>query len=157
MDACKNNVALTHPYHEGKWCSKFDWIPPSGLGGDSLMDRWMDNRHMDGRMHGKKFCSGTPLPWTEVMYITSVHGMVCKNNIIFTGSHPSMHLSSVHLSIMLSPPKALGGIQPNLQHHFPLWWVCARATLFYCASVHLLSVYLTSFVEFCLVVYEEIA
>ena len=23
MDAQKNNVAFAHPYHEGKWCSKF--------------------------------------------------------------------------------------------------------------------------------------
>ena len=26
---------------------------------------------------------------------------------------------SVHLSVTLSPPKPLGGIQPNLLHHFP--------------------------------------
>ena len=38
-DAQKNNAALAHPYHEGKRCSKFGRIPPSGLGGDSVTDR----------------------------------------------------------------------------------------------------------------------
>ena len=28
----KNNVALAHLYNEGKWCSKFGWVPTSGLG-----------------------------------------------------------------------------------------------------------------------------
>ena len=37
MHRQKNNVALAHPYHEGKSCSKFCLIPPSGLGGDSVM------------------------------------------------------------------------------------------------------------------------
>ena len=45
LDEQKINVALAHPYHEGKWCSKFGCIPPSGLGGDSMTDRWTD----DGR------------------------------------------------------------------------------------------------------------
>ena len=44
-----------------------------------------------------------------------------------------MCLSSVHLSIMLSP-KPLGGIQPNLLHHFPSQLGCLRATLFFCPS-----------------------
>ena len=39
MDGPKNNVALTHPYHLGKLCSKFGQILPSGLGGDSVKDR----------------------------------------------------------------------------------------------------------------------
>ena len=26
----KINVALAQPYYEGKWCSNFDWILPSG-------------------------------------------------------------------------------------------------------------------------------
>ena len=38
----KNNIALGHPYYEGKSCSKFGEILPSGLGGDSVMDRWTD-------------------------------------------------------------------------------------------------------------------
>ena len=42
MNAQKNNVALSHPYHEGKWCSKFGKILPSGLGGDSVTDIWTD-------------------------------------------------------------------------------------------------------------------
>ena len=29
----KINVALAHPYHAGKSCSKFGYIPHSGLGG----------------------------------------------------------------------------------------------------------------------------
>ena len=35
----ENNVTLAHCNHEGKWCSKFGLIPPSGLGGDSVADR----------------------------------------------------------------------------------------------------------------------
>ena len=31
-DTPKNNVALAHLYNEGKWCSKFGWVPTSGLG-----------------------------------------------------------------------------------------------------------------------------
>ena len=38
-DAQKNNVALAQSYHVGKWYSKFGRIPPSGLRGDSVMDR----------------------------------------------------------------------------------------------------------------------
>ena len=51
--ALKNNIALSHPYHEGKWCSKSGWIPFTGLGGDSLTDRWMDDGCIEGWMHGK--------------------------------------------------------------------------------------------------------
>ena len=54
----KNNVALAHP--EEKWCSKFGWIQPSGLGEDSMTDRWTDAQK-------KKCCSHTPLPWLEMM------------------------------------------------------------------------------------------
>ena len=35
-DRQKNNVALAHPYHAGKSCSKFGLIPPSGLGEGSV-------------------------------------------------------------------------------------------------------------------------
>ena len=42
LERWKNNVALAHPYHEGKSCSKFGRILPSALGGDSMMDGWMD-------------------------------------------------------------------------------------------------------------------
>ena len=44
MDAQKNNVALAHSYHVGKWCSEFGRIPPSGLGGDNVTDRQTDGR-----------------------------------------------------------------------------------------------------------------
>ena len=44
-DARKTYVVLAHPYHEGKSCSKFGWIMPSSLEGDSVSDRWTD----DGR------------------------------------------------------------------------------------------------------------
>ena len=40
-----DRLPLAHSYHEGKWCRKFGWIPPSGLGGDSVTDRRTD----DGR------------------------------------------------------------------------------------------------------------
>ena len=43
---------------------------------------------------------------------------VCESNVIFS-VHSSVCLSSVHLSVMISPLKPLGGIQPNLLHHFP--------------------------------------
>ena len=59
MDARENNVALAHPYHEWKWCSKFGWIPPSGLGGDSVTDKWTVDRRMDGRRETKKLLSHT--------------------------------------------------------------------------------------------------
>ena len=54
MDGRKEkNVALAHPYREGKSWSKFGWIPPSCLGGDGMTDRWTDDGRMDGRTHGK--------------------------------------------------------------------------------------------------------
>ena len=40
----KNNVALAPPYHVGKSHTKFGYIPPSGLGGDTIMDRWTDGQ-----------------------------------------------------------------------------------------------------------------
>ena len=49
--------------------------------------------------------------------------------------HFPVRPSSVHLSVTLSPPKPLGGIQPNLLHHFPSWLGYARATLFFRPSV----------------------
>ena len=36
--AGETNVALEHPYHEGKSCSRFGQIPSTGLGGDRVMD-----------------------------------------------------------------------------------------------------------------------
>ena len=47
-DERKNNVALAHSYHERKRCSKFGEILPSGLGGDSVTDRWTDARRTNG-------------------------------------------------------------------------------------------------------------
>ena len=52
-DARKNNAAVVQPYHKGKWCCKFGWIPPNGLGGDSVTDKGTDDGHMDGRTHRK--------------------------------------------------------------------------------------------------------
>ena len=43
---------------------------------------------------------------------------VCESNVIFS-VHSSVRLPSVHLSVMLSPLKPMGGIKPNLLHHFP--------------------------------------
>ena len=57
--------------------------------------------------------------WAEfyqTCYITSPHGKGVQEQYYF-----SVRPSSVHLSVTLSPPKPLGGIQPNLLHHFPSW------------------------------------
>ena len=56
-----------------------------------------------------------------------------------------MHPSSVHLSVMLYPPKPLGRIKPNLLHHFPSWFGCARATLFFSVSIVRVSVCLSRY------------
>ena len=37
-----DGLALTHPYHERKSCSKFDYIPPSSLERDSVSDKWTE-------------------------------------------------------------------------------------------------------------------
>ena len=39
MDGQKINVALAHPYHVKKSCSKLHKIPPSSLGGDRVIDK----------------------------------------------------------------------------------------------------------------------
>ena len=46
-NSSKNNVALAHSYQEGKSCSKFGQIPPSG---DSVTDGQTDGR-TDGGVH----------------------------------------------------------------------------------------------------------
>ena len=61
---------------------------------------------------------------------------MCESKNYFT-VRPSVRPPSVHLSFTLSLPKILGGIQPNLLHHFPSWLECARATLFFRAPVRL--------------------
>ena len=43
-DRWTDELTLTHPYPERKSCSKSGYIPPCGLGGDSVMDRWTDTR-----------------------------------------------------------------------------------------------------------------
>ena len=43
---------------------------------------------------------------------------------IFSSPYFSVRPSSVRLSVMLSPPKPQGRIQPNLLHHFPSWLGC---------------------------------
>ena len=52
--------------------------------------------------------------FNQTCYIISPHGKGVQEQHFF-----SMHPSSVHLSVTLSPPKPLGGIQPNLLHHLP--------------------------------------
>ena len=42
----ENNVVSACLYHNGKSCSKFGEIPPSGLG-DGMMDRWTDARRTE--------------------------------------------------------------------------------------------------------------
>ena len=77
--------------------------------------------------------------WAEfcqTCYITFPHGKgVQEQHYFFV--HPSVHPSFVYLFVTLSPPKPLGGIQPNLLHHFPSWLGCARPTLYFCASIRL--------------------
>ena len=52
--------------------------------------------------------------FNQTCYITSLHTKGVREQHYF-----SVRPSSVHLSVTLSPPKPLGGIQPNLLHHFP--------------------------------------
>ena len=84
--------------------------------------------------------------WAEfypTCYITSPHGMGVREQHYFS-VHPSVCASFVRLSITLSaPPKPLVGIEPNLLHHFPSCSECARATLFFSASVRSSSVHLS--------------
>ena len=65
--------------------------------------------------------------WAEfnkTCYITSPHGK---------GVHASMHPSTLHQSIMLSPPKPLGRIQPNATTSLPLMVrVCESNIIFLC-------------------------
>ena len=51
-DGWTDGLALAHPYHVERLCSKFGKIPPSGLKG-SVMDRWTDSGLMKGQTHGK--------------------------------------------------------------------------------------------------------
>ena len=62
-----------------------------------------------------------PNHWAEfnqISYITSSYDKVVQEQH-FSVRPPVC--ASVHLSSTLSPPKPLGGIQPNLLHPFPLW------------------------------------
>ena len=52
--------------------------------------------------------------FNQTCYITFPHGKGVREQHYF-----SVRPSNVHLSVALSPPKPLGGIQPNLLHHFP--------------------------------------
>ena len=54
--------------------------------------------------------------FNQTCYVTSSHVKGVLEQHYF-----SVHPSSVHLSVMLSPPKPKSGIQPNLLHHFPSW------------------------------------
>ena len=48
-DGQYEGLILTHPYHERKSCSKFGLSLHSGLGGDSVIDRWKDTGRMDAK------------------------------------------------------------------------------------------------------------
>ena len=63
--------------------------------------------------------------FNQTRYITSPHGKGAREQIIFY-----VRPLSVHLSVTVSPPKPLGGIQPNMLQHLPSWLGCARATLY---------------------------
>ena len=54
--------------------------------------------------------------FNQTCYITFPHGKGVREQHYF-----SMHSLSVHLSVTLSLPKPLWGIQPKLLHHFPSW------------------------------------
>ena len=58
--------------------------------------------------------------FNQTCCITSSDGKGVREQYYFS-VRPSLHPSSVHLSVKLSPPKPLGGIQPILLHHFPAW------------------------------------
>ena len=64
---------------------------------------------------------------------------VCESNIIF----PCVRRPSICPSRCLLLNPALDGIQPNLLHHFPSCFGCARATLFFSVSVRPSFVYLS--------------
>ena len=68
--------------------------------------------------------------FNQTCCITSPHCKGVREHHSF-----SVRPSSVHLSATLSPPKPPGGVQPNLLHHFPSLQGCARASLFFRASV----------------------
>ena len=55
-------------------------------------------------------------------YITSPHGKDGESNIIFPYVRPFMFPSSIQLSLTLSPPKPLGGIQLNSSYRFFNHW-----------------------------------
>ena len=89
--------------------------------------------------------------WAEfyqTCYITSPHGKGVQEKHYFS-VRASVRASVVrpfvsHYLLLNhwkefnhSSPKPLEGIQPQLLHHFPSWLGCARATLFFRASVHL--------------------
>ena len=80
-------------------------------------------------------------------YISPPIVRVCESSIIFLCVHLSVHLSSVHLSVVLSPPEPLGRIQPNLLHHLSphIVRVCESNIIFLCIypSVHLSSIHLS--------------
>ena len=58
--------------------------------------------------------------FNQTCYITFPHGWGVREQHYFSVC-PSVRPSFIHLSVMLSPHKPLGGIQPNLLHHSPSW------------------------------------
>ena len=58
--------------------------------------------------------------FNQTCYTTFPHGKGVREQHYFS-VRSSVCLSSVHLSVTLSPPKPLGRIQPKLLHHFPSW------------------------------------
>ena len=73
----KNNAALAHLYHVGKWCNKFGRILTSGFGGDSATD---------GQMGGAvtispSIFSSPELLWAIVITLQSLS--VCLSGLTF--------------------------------------------------------------------------
>ena len=106
-DTWKNNVAHTHPYHGGEWCSKFAWIWPSnleeiawGIDGwtmDTGTNEKKNNAALAHPYHVGKRCNKfgwippSGLGWDCVMDRctdnTWTEGLTQKNNVALT--HPS--------------------------------------------------------------------
>ena len=67
-------MLLLHTYHTGKSCIKFGYIPPSGLGGDSMTNRWKDR----GTNRGTHKIPITQVWGSEVILNTGPSSVQCE-------------------------------------------------------------------------------
>ena len=95
-------------------------------------------------VHGPSICPSCYLllnhlaEFNQTCYITGPHAWGMREQDYFWCICLFMCLSSVHLFVMLSPPKPLGWIQPNL---LPLMIRVCESNIFSCALVICLSVH----------------